>query len=144
LFGAINLSTGKSVLFIPKLTQDYTIWCGPIRPPQDFLLSYAVDEVLYLDDMISWLTNALENNGNLHLLNGVNTDSGHHLILLPSPSLHLFNTYIKVLCLMPRLTAWTHSSRLAKSITSTCTKHWLSAASPNRPQRSKYSDTSPS
>lgn len=80
MYGAIDLSTGRSILFIPKLGTEYSIWCGAVRPPQDFQLSYAVDEVLYVDDLESWLTNQLEKDATgedkIYLLDGINSDSG--------------------------------------------------------------------
>lgn len=80
IFGAINLATGRSTLFIPKLGIEYSIWCGKVRPPQDYQLSYAVDEVLYVDDLNSWLSHELEkdtsNESKIHLLHGINSDSG--------------------------------------------------------------------
>jgi hypothetical protein len=67
-------------MFIPKLGMEYSIWCGPIRPAADFKTSYAVDEVLYVDDMIDWISSALvqdsAHNAKLHILHGVNSDSG--------------------------------------------------------------------
>ena len=80
MYGAIDLTTGLSTLFIPKLGTEYSIWCGAVRPPQDFQLSYAVDEVLYVDDMENWLTSLLEKDGSgddkIYLLDGVSSDSG--------------------------------------------------------------------
>lgn len=79
VFGAISISTGKCTLFIPKLPEEYKIWCGTIHPPSSFRLSYAVDEVLYTCDMTAWFTTALAQEGEnaeVHLMNGVNSDSG--------------------------------------------------------------------
>lgn len=78
-FGAINIATGKSTLFIPKLPEEYRIWCGEIHPPSHFQVSYAVDEAVYVDDMHTWLENTLREQGEsarLHLMDGENTDSG--------------------------------------------------------------------
>lgn len=79
MFGAISVTTGKATLFIPKLPDSYRIWCGAIYPPEYFKSLYAVDEVLYADDVKDWLRSALELEGpesSLHLLEGVNSDSG--------------------------------------------------------------------
>lgn len=79
VYGAISVSTGKTTLFIPKLHEDYRIWCGDIHPPSEFLVSYAVDEVLYTEDLCQWIGTALQMEGpagNLLLLEGVNSDSG--------------------------------------------------------------------
>ena len=84
IYGAISLSTGKTTLFIPRLGPEYPIWCGAIRPPSQFRDSYAVDEVLYVEDLANWVNTTLDaegksNNGGdakLHLMTGVNSDSG--------------------------------------------------------------------
>lgn len=80
LYGAISLSTGKTTLFIPKLPTEYLIWCGAIHPPSHFQASYAVDEVLYVDDLSAWVAASLSKEGEqearLHLMSGVNSDSG--------------------------------------------------------------------
>ena len=55
--------------------------CGDIHPPSEFLISYAVDEVLYTEDLTQWIDTALQVEGNLLLLEGVNSDSGKILFL---------------------------------------------------------------
>lgn len=78
MFGAISLSSGKSILFIPRLPESYKIWCGALHPPSYFRDLYDVDEVLFVEEIFSWLKNALESEGKgsyLHLLDGVNSDS---------------------------------------------------------------------
>eukprot|EP01039_Chlorochromonas_danica_P010858 gene10858-12068_t len=79
LFGAISLDTGKTTLFIPKLPSEYLVWCGAIYPPSHFQASYAVDEVLYVDDLSSWLaeqTAGGSESKKIHLMSGENSDSG--------------------------------------------------------------------
>ena len=78
-YGALNLSTGTTTLFIPRLPADYAVVCGEIYPPEHFAAIYAVDEVLYADDLKDHLKNALTASGpdaKIHLLEGLNTDSG--------------------------------------------------------------------
>lgn len=80
VFGAISLATGKTTLFIPKLPNEYLVWCGTIYPPSHFQVSYAVDEVLYVEDIASWVSEQLskeeEHGAKLHLMEGENSDSG--------------------------------------------------------------------
>jgi Xaa-Pro dipeptidase len=79
VFGAISISNGKSFLFIPRLDDSYRIWCGEIHPPNRFRESYAVDEVVYAEDLPSWVSNTLGSEGEeamLHLMAGINSDSG--------------------------------------------------------------------
>ena len=79
LYGAIVVSTGHTVLFMPRLPEEYKIWCGEIHPPSKFKESYAVDEVLYTENLDDWVRATLNAEGadsRLHLMTGVNSDSG--------------------------------------------------------------------
>ncbi|XP_073163983.1 xaa-Pro dipeptidase isoform X4 [Lepidochelys kempii] len=58
-YGAIDVDTGKSILFVPKLPESYAVWMGKIHHPEYFRKKYAVDEVHYKNER------------------GVNTDSGN-------------------------------------------------------------------
>ena len=79
-FGAICLSTGKTTLFMPRLGPEYRIWCGEIFPPEYFKDHYAVDEVIFVDDLVSWMKQSYTQesglNGKIHVMTGVNSDSG--------------------------------------------------------------------
>uniref|UniRef100_A0A8C2WHF3 Xaa-Pro dipeptidase n=1 Tax=Cyclopterus lumpus TaxID=8103 RepID=A0A8C2WHF3_CYCLU len=61
-YGAIDVDSGKSVLFVPKLPESYATWMGEIFPKEHFKEKYAVDEVQYTCDV--------------SLCRGQNTDSG--------------------------------------------------------------------
>ena len=79
MYGAIVVSTGHTVLFMPRLPEEYKIWCGEIHPPSKFKESYAVDEVLYTENLDDWVHATLNAEGadsRLHLMTGVNSDSG--------------------------------------------------------------------
>ena len=54
-YGAINIDTGKSTLFIPRLDAEYEIWCGKIHSADSFKISYAVDEVCFVDELATWM-----------------------------------------------------------------------------------------
>ncbi len=78
-YGAVSVATGKATLFMPKLDASYRIWCGEIHPPNHFRLSYGVDEVLFVDDLPTWLEQELSAGGGgakLFLMKGTNSDSG--------------------------------------------------------------------
>lgn len=75
VYGTICIATGRSTLFIPRLQEEYRIWCGTIHPPSSFQASYAVDEVFYTDEMAAWIPQQLAG-GQLHVMYGVNSDSG--------------------------------------------------------------------
>lgn len=76
-WGLVHISTLKSCLFIPRLPQEYEIWCGKILPNDYFKQHYAVSEVYYDDEMASYLLNNVNvETGNIHVLEGLNSDSG--------------------------------------------------------------------
>ncbi|XP_051787503.1 xaa-Pro dipeptidase [Erpetoichthys calabaricus] len=73
-YGTIDVDTGKSIVFIPKLPESYATWMGKIHPPEHFKQKYALDEVHYtcnIADTLSKIQPAI-----LLTLRGVNTDSG--------------------------------------------------------------------
>ncbi|XP_037733641.1 xaa-Pro dipeptidase isoform X1 [Chelonia mydas] len=74
-YGAIDVDTGKSILFVPKLPESYAVWMGKIHRPEYFRKKYAVDEVHYKNEITSVL--AQKKPSVLLTLRGVNTDSGN-------------------------------------------------------------------
>lgn len=50
-FGAIDVNTGRSVLFVPKLPEEYTVWLGVIHSLGHFKAKYAVDDTKYTNDV---------------------------------------------------------------------------------------------
>ncbi|KAM6980569.1 xaa-Pro dipeptidase [Aplochiton taeniatus] len=73
-YGAIDVDTGKSILFVPKLPDSYATWMGEIHPRDHFKVKYAVDEVQYTCDIADVLSNLKP--AVLLTLRGQNTDSG--------------------------------------------------------------------
>uniref|UniRef100_H3CBZ2 Xaa-Pro dipeptidase n=1 Tax=Tetraodon nigroviridis TaxID=99883 RepID=H3CBZ2_TETNG len=73
-FGAVDVDSGKSVLFVPKLPESYAVWMGRIHPKEHFKDKYAVDEVFYTCDIAEVLS--LMKPQTLLTLRGRNTDSG--------------------------------------------------------------------
>jgi Xaa-Pro dipeptidase len=72
-FGAIDVDTGKTILFIPRLPESYLIWSGKIYPPSHFCTKYGVDEAYHVDEIVAVLK---EKNPSVILtLRGLNTDS---------------------------------------------------------------------
>ncbi|XP_062356013.1 xaa-Pro dipeptidase isoform X1 [Cinclus cinclus] len=74
-FGAVDVDTGRSMLFVPQLPESYAVWMGKIHPPEFFKNKYAVDEAHYVTEISSVL--ALKKPAVLLTLRGVNTDSGN-------------------------------------------------------------------
>lgn len=75
-YGCIDLTTGRTTLFMPKLPAEYATWMGRIKRTDEFRERYGVDEVRYVEE----LPQALAGAPVLHLLHGVNTDSGEKSI----------------------------------------------------------------
>lgn len=77
-FGALDLSTGKSVLFMPRLPAEYAVWMGKIETCAEAADRYGVDEVRYVDEMPAVLEKMSSGGGKkptLLTLNGTNSDS---------------------------------------------------------------------
>ena len=72
--GYYDIDSGKSVLFVPRLPQEYATWMGEIHGQEVFRKKYQVDQVEYTDS----IKETLQANGvkRLLLLKGVNSDSG--------------------------------------------------------------------
>uniref|UniRef100_A0A8P4GGI4 Xaa-Pro dipeptidase n=1 Tax=Dicentrarchus labrax TaxID=13489 RepID=A0A8P4GGI4_DICLA len=73
-YGAIDVNSGKSILFVLKLPESYATWMGEIFPKEHFKEKYAVDEVQYTCDIVDVLSNLRPST--LLTLRGQNTDSG--------------------------------------------------------------------
>uniref|UniRef100_A0AAZ3P9W0 Xaa-Pro dipeptidase n=1 Tax=Oncorhynchus tshawytscha TaxID=74940 RepID=A0AAZ3P9W0_ONCTS len=69
-YGAIDVDTGKSILFVPKLPESYATWMGEIHPREYFKEKYTVDEVQYTCDVMGLVIVLC------FFQRGQNTDSG--------------------------------------------------------------------
>ncbi|WOL09087.1 xaa-Pro dipeptidase isoform X1 [Canna indica] len=78
-FGAIDVASGKSFLFAPRLPADYAVWLGEIKPLSFFKERYMVDKVFFVDELVSVLHGNSDESGKplLFLLYGLNTDSNN-------------------------------------------------------------------
>jgi Xaa-Pro dipeptidase len=50
-YGAVEVSTAKAMLFMPRLPEDFAIWMGRLLSPDEFKKMYSVDEVHYVGDV---------------------------------------------------------------------------------------------
>ncbi|KAG5321263.1 PEPD dipeptidase, partial [Pseudoatta argentina] len=72
-YGAIDVNTSASILFVPRLPPEYAIWEGKLHTLDDFKERYGVDETHYTDEIASVLK---EKSAQVLLtLNGKNSDS---------------------------------------------------------------------
>ncbi|OQR91079.1 xaa-Pro dipeptidase, metalloprotease family M24B [Thraustotheca clavata] len=72
--GAIDLVTKESILFVPRLSEEWALWCGDRKPLSWFKTFYGVDHVHFTDEIATVLL--ARQVKNLYLLKGVNLDSG--------------------------------------------------------------------
>lgn len=93
-YGAVEIPSGKATLFIPKLPEEYKIWCGSIIPPEQFRDIYDVDDVQFIDVMTQWLEEKLHAGAQLHLMSGLNTDSGAMAIPAKVPDSEKFASVV--------------------------------------------------
>ncbi|GER25158.1 Xaa-pro dipeptidase [Striga asiatica] len=78
-YGAIDIATGESLLFAPRLPDDYAVWLGEIKPLSYFKERYMVSLVYYTDEITKKLHHQYQGPGKplLYLLHGLNTDSNN-------------------------------------------------------------------
>ncbi|KAF5280519.1 hypothetical protein FQA39_LY18027 [Lamprigera yunnana] len=88
-YGAIEVDTGISYMFVPHYPSEYTIWMGRQPSLDHFRKKYNIDYVCYTDEMCSILHN-LEPSS-LLLLCGVNTDSGLEMEPVHFDGIELFS-----------------------------------------------------
>ncbi|XP_023531271.1 xaa-Pro dipeptidase [Cucurbita pepo subsp. pepo] len=78
-YGAIDIASGKSILFAPKLPSDYAVWSGEIKPLSYFKEKYEVSMAYYTDEIAAVLHEQYQELEKplLFLLRGLNTDSNN-------------------------------------------------------------------
>lgn len=47
----MRVSDGKSLLFVPRLPDEYAVWMGSIPPLESYKERYQVDEVHFVDEV---------------------------------------------------------------------------------------------
>jgi len=82
-YAVIEVPSGKTTLFIPRLPAEYAVWMGPIHPPESFQTKYGVDAVLFVDEVPAWLkahaavAASSADKPAIHTIYGENSDSGN-------------------------------------------------------------------
>jgi Xaa-Pro dipeptidase len=104
---AIDVPTGHTCLFIPKLPADYATVMGRIQQPAEWKETYIVDEVLYVDQVEEYLFSKVngeidDRRGTILLLKGINSDSGN-LYEPPRDILETFASHVDTTTLFPIL-----------------------------------------
>ncbi|KAA6426409.1 MAG: xaa-Pro dipeptidase [Trebouxia sp. A1-2] len=88
-FGAVDLKTGTSYLFLPRLPESYAVWMGAIKGLEEYKAKYAVDAVHYVEDMPKVLAQLQP--VSVHLLSGTNTDSSRATLEADFTGIDQFN-----------------------------------------------------
>ncbi|KAK5650746.1 hypothetical protein RI129_001775 [Pyrocoelia pectoralis] len=88
-YGAIELDTGTTHLFIPSYPEEYCIWMGLQPTIEDFTKKYGIDNVYYASEMVEVLRGL--DPSVLLLLQGYNTDSGLQIEPVHFDGIELFN-----------------------------------------------------
>ncbi|TKR88439.1 hypothetical protein L596_012686 [Steinernema carpocapsae] len=79
-FGVIEVATGRTAFFPPRLPPDFAIWEGKINDEEWFKKKYEFEDVVFNDKFA--INDYLASKGakNLYLLKAKNTDSGNTLV----------------------------------------------------------------
>ncbi|XP_027176161.1 xaa-Pro dipeptidase [Coffea eugenioides] len=80
-YGALDVASGNSILFAPRLPAEYAVWLGEIKPLSYFKERYMVSMVYYTDEITKALHEQYQGQGRkplLYLLHGLNTDSNNY------------------------------------------------------------------
>ncbi|VDQ17351.1 unnamed protein product [Trichobilharzia regenti] len=51
-YGTIEVASGRSALFIPRISEQTAVYCGELATPEQFSKKYGVDETYYTDEVI--------------------------------------------------------------------------------------------
>ncbi|CAH0482141.1 unnamed protein product [Peronospora belbahrii] len=73
--GLVDLTTHKAVLFVPRLSDEWELWCGDRKPLAYFKAHYKVDDVYFMDEIATVMSDKIQAK-KLYVLHGQNTDSG--------------------------------------------------------------------
>ncbi|KAF5788555.1 putative xaa-Pro dipeptidase [Helianthus annuus] len=98
-YGAIDVDSGKSILFAPRLPAEYAVWMGEIKPLSYFEETYMVSKAYYTDEITQVLNNQYQGSGKplLFLLHGLNTDSQNFSKPAEFEGIEKFETDLKIL-----------------------------------------------
>ncbi|KAL3860556.1 hypothetical protein ACJMK2_010672 [Sinanodonta woodiana] len=75
-YGAIDVDTGRTILFPPKLPDSYAVWMGKLQTEEEYRVRYGVEEVHWALQISQIIRN--KEPSLLLTLRGLNSDSGKH------------------------------------------------------------------
>ncbi|CAH8492595.1 unnamed protein product [Dicrocoelium dendriticum] len=134
MYGAIEVATGKSILFITRIPEKVLVYDGAPDEPSDVSKKYAVDEVYYTDEM----PNFFENSGATLLLTlrGLNSDSGRYTQEASFPGIERFRVNNSILhpeiveCRCHKTSEELEVLRYANRISSAAHRHLMRSVKP--------------
>lgn len=50
-YGAIDVKTGSTYLFVPRYPDEYAVWMGPLLQTNDYSEKYGISNVYYVDEL---------------------------------------------------------------------------------------------
>uniref|UniRef100_A0A3B6BYG1 Aminopeptidase P N-terminal domain-containing protein n=1 Tax=Triticum aestivum TaxID=4565 RepID=A0A3B6BYG1_WHEAT len=97
-YGAVDIASGQSILFAPRLTLDDVVWNGE-KDLSFFKDTYKVDFFFYVDELAQVLRCQFSEHGEplLFLLYGKNTDSGNYSKPASFEGIEKFDTDLSML-----------------------------------------------
>jgi len=136
-YGSIDVASGRSTIYMPRLPEDYGIIMGHVPTPQEVRERYLVDEVVYVDEMPEHLRAGPHgDNPTLLLLEGANTDSGKMTRPAAFDGMSKFNINTSVLhhqmaeCRVVKTEAEKEALRYASKISSLAHMHVMRTMKP--------------
>lgn len=71
--GAVDTRNGAATLFVPRLSEDYATFMGPLATPADFKKKYEVEDVRYVEEIGAFMAELQPET--VYLYSGINSDS---------------------------------------------------------------------
>ena len=75
-YGTIDIASGTTTLFVPKLPEEYAVWMGAIEGLESIKARYLVDKVEYVETLEAHLVEESRRGKKVYTLRGKNSDSG--------------------------------------------------------------------
>jgi len=88
-WGAIDVYSGKSWLFVPNFPPEYGVWMGKIQPLSFWKDMYAVDEVRFVEQLTDVLSTEIKCQ-TVYVMHGTNSDSKNAHKQLTFPGIDKF------------------------------------------------------
>ncbi|VDK42756.1 unnamed protein product [Taenia asiatica] len=138
-YGAIEVATQRSVLFVPQVSDNDATFMGEIPSLNEIKTRYGVDETYYTRDVLFWMLYCfiqLFNRSNLIVQHGLNSDSGENTVEALFDGIERFNVNNTVLhnemseCRLIKTPQELEVMRHAVSVSSAAHRHLMRKVKP--------------